>query len=130
MPRTVHLIVFRSLLFAARWGLWIPSTNNPDIGKYLHATGDPANGLQVAFKRNYDLGDKSRPYQLLELAQVLDHYVVDVNGDGSESEDQTAHDYLEEIALNIPAPRRSLISATTPVSRHSSSRMNLIYVTA
>jgi hypothetical protein len=128
MPRPVYLIVFPSPLFAAHWGLWIPSMGELDVGKYLHATGDAANGFQVAFKRNYDLSTSGRSYQLLELAQVLDDYIVDVKGDGSESEDQTAHDYLEEVALSIPAPDRSLVPATTPVSRSSSSCTNSVHI--
>ncbi|KAF2827132.1 hypothetical protein CC86DRAFT_466857 [Ophiobolus disseminans] len=118
MPRTVHLIVYNSPLFPAHWGLWIPQEDgDQNIGKLIHATGDARTGFQVAFKRNYDLGTTSRSYQLLPLAQVADQHVVDVKGDGSKGTDTIAHDYLEQVALSIPAPGRSLRSATSQGSR-------------
>ncbi|KAF2118705.1 hypothetical protein BDV96DRAFT_642883 [Lophiotrema nucula] len=113
MPRTVCLVIFNSPLFPAHWGLWVPSTDQPSIGKLLHASGDAATGFEIAFERNYDLGATTRRHQVLQLAQVLDHYVVDVKGDGSRTKDQIAHDYLEEVALSVPAPARSLVSATS-----------------
>jgi hypothetical protein len=90
---------------------------NQNIGKLIHVTGDARNGFQVAFKRNYDLSSTSRSYQLLLLAQVSDQHVVDVKGDGRKGTDTTAHDYLEQVALSIPAPGRSLRSATSEVRR-------------
>ncbi|KAF2258102.1 hypothetical protein CC78DRAFT_479708 [Lojkania enalia] len=113
MPRTVYLVVYNSPLFPAHWGLWIPHIDNPNIGKLIHASGDAANGFIISFERNYNLGSTSRRHQILPVDQVLDHHVVDVKGDGSRSRDQTAHDYLEEVALSIPAPGRSLVSAAT-----------------
>jgi hypothetical protein len=116
MPRTVYLIIYNSPLFPAHWGLWVPQKDgDQNIGKLIHATGDARNGFQVAFKRNYDLGTTSRSYQLLPLAEVADQHVVDVKGDGKKGTDTTAHDYLEQVALSIPAPGRSLRSATSQV---------------
>ncbi|KAF2752611.1 hypothetical protein EJ05DRAFT_505899 [Pseudovirgaria hyperparasitica] len=118
MSRTVHLIVYNSPLFPAHWGLWVPQKDgDQNIGKLIHATGDARNGFEVAFKRNYDLGATSRSYQLLPLAQVADQHVVDVKGDGRTGTDTTVHDYLEQVALSIPAPGRSLRSATSQGSR-------------
>ncbi|KAH7070687.1 hypothetical protein BKA63DRAFT_535692 [Paraphoma chrysanthemicola] len=92
MPRTVYLIV--------------PQTDgNQDIRKLIHATGDARNGFQIAFKRNYD------------LTQVANQHVVDVKGDKTKGTDATAHNYLKQVALSIPAPGRSLQSATSQGSR-------------
>lgn len=46
---------------------------------------------------------------------IADQHVVDVKGDGRRGTDTTAHDYLEQVALSIPAPGRSLRSATSQV---------------
>jgi hypothetical protein len=115
MPRTVYLVVYNSPLFPAHWGLWIPQLDNPDVGKFIEAAGDAANGFDISFERNYDLGSTPRAYRKLPLADVLDQYVVDVRGDGSQSKDQTAHDCIEEVALSIPAPGRSLVSVAAQV---------------
>jgi len=115
MPRTVYLLVFNSPLFPAHWGLWIPSVEKPNIGKLLNATGDAATGFEIGFERNYDLGAITLRHQILQLAEVLDHHVVDVTGDGSPAKDQTAHDYLEQVALRVPAPARSLVPAASEV---------------
>ncbi|KAF2123947.1 hypothetical protein P153DRAFT_327702 [Dothidotthia symphoricarpi CBS 119687] len=113
MPRAIYLVVFKSPLFPAHWGLWIPSAADPNIGKRIHASGDAATGFQIFFERNYDLVATRRRYQVLPLAQVLDQHVVDVEGDGSQWSDTTAHDYIEQVALSVPAPARSLISASS-----------------
>jgi hypothetical protein len=116
MPCTVYLVVYKSPLFPAHWGLWVlQKDGEQNIGKLIHATGDTRNGFPVAFKRNYDLGTTSRSYQLLPLAQVADQHVVDVKGYGRKGTDTIAHDYLEQVALSIPTPGRSLRSATSQV---------------
>lgn len=115
MPRAIYLIVYNSRLFPAHWALWIPSLSEPDIGKRIHAEGDALTGFQIYFERNYDISTTARAHQAIPLAQVLDHYVVDVTGDGTCSRDQTAHDRIEQVALGIPPPGASLVSATSSV---------------
>lgn len=80
MPRTVYLIVYNSPLFPAHWALWIPRASPPNLGKLIHATGDARNGFTIAFERNYDINGTTRAYQIIPLAQVLDHYAVDGTG--------------------------------------------------
>jgi hypothetical protein len=75
MPRTVYLVVYNSPLFPAHWGLWIPQLDNPDVGKFIEAAGDAANGFDISFERNYDLGSTPRAYRKLPLADVLVQYV-------------------------------------------------------
>ncbi|KAF2834879.1 hypothetical protein M501DRAFT_989447 [Patellaria atrata CBS 101060] len=57
----------------------------------------------------------NRSYSLIELGRVEDHLVVDVPG--SRSQDQTPHDYLERVALSIPAPGPSLVPSSSQAPR-------------
>jgi hypothetical protein len=119
MTRTVYLIVYNSPLFPAHWGLWIPSLDDPTVGKRLHAPGDAANGFEIDFDRNYTLDATNRQYQSLVLAEVSNYHVVDVKGDGSRRSDSTAHDDLEQVLLSVPAPGASLVSSSSQVYDHS-----------
>jgi hypothetical protein len=116
MTRTIYLLVYNSPLFPAHWSLWIPSADNPDIGKRLHAIGDASAGFEIAFERNYDLTTDTRHYQILPLARVLDSHLVDVEGNGDPSTDQIAHDHIEDVVLSVSAPGRSLVAASSQVS--------------
>jgi len=117
MTRTVYLVVYNAPIFPAHWGLWIPSSNDPGVGKLLHAEGDAATGFDIVFKRNYALDSTTRKYTLLQVAEVSDQHVVDVTGDGSRGSDATAHDKLEQVLLGVPAPSASLVSSSSQV-RH------------
>lgn len=126
MTRTIYLIIYNSPLFPAHWSLWIPSLHNPTTGKRLHATGDAATGFTIVFERNYVMSADSRQHQCLPLADVSDHHVVDVNGDGSEGSDSIAHDDLERILLSVAAPGASLLSAGTQVREFFDSQNALL----
>lgn len=115
MTRIVYLVVYNSRLFPAHWSLWIPSLNNPSIGKRLHTEGDAANGFEIIFERNYVLDATSRQHQSLPLAEIADRHLIDVDGDGSPSSDSIAHDNLEQVLLSVPAPGASLISNSSQV---------------
>lgn len=115
MARTICLIIYKSPLFPAHWSLWIPSLNNPITGKRLHATGDAANGFEVVFERDYNLDTESRSYQLLVVAEVSDTHVIDVEGNGSQGSDATAHDDVERVLLSVTPPGPSLVSSTSQV---------------
>ncbi|KAH7350432.1 hypothetical protein BKA66DRAFT_541213 [Pyrenochaeta sp. MPI-SDFR-AT-0127] len=112
MSRSIYLVIYHSSPFPAHWSLWIPHIDDTRVGKRIHAIGDAAAGFEIAFERNYNISTDDRSPQVVPLAQVSDHLVVDVRGDGNASVDQNAHDYLEETALSIPAPRKSLVSAS------------------
>ncbi|KAJ3544705.1 hypothetical protein NM208_g2912 [Fusarium decemcellulare] len=122
MARSIYLLVYNSRLFPAHWVLWIPSKNNAKIGKVIEAAGDVATGFDITFARNFNIGELTRTHQLVELAQVDDAHIVDTSGDGSnyaerESEGNlVAQDKIEEAALRVPAPVKSLRSASS-VSR-------------
>src|SRR4051812_19269614 len=110
MSRSIYLIVFNSPLFPAHWALWVPHSDTPATGTYLNATGDAATGFTIEIERNYALGADGRRYQVILLAGVQDEHVVDVKGDGGASTDCIARDYLEEIALGVEPPGKSLVS--------------------
>jgi len=115
MTRDIHLIFYPSPLFPAHWGLWIPSVGNPQIGKMVHVVGDVATGFEHQFKRNYSLITTTRRYDLVLLAKVDDKHVVDVPGNGEGSSDKNPADDIERKALTVPAPGKSLISASSQV---------------
>ncbi|KAF4999989.1 hypothetical protein FDECE_11337 [Fusarium decemcellulare] len=122
MARSIYLLVYNSRLFPAHWVLWIPSKDNTKIGKVIEAAGDVATGFDITFERNFNIGELTRTHELVELAQVDDDHIVDTLGDGSnyaerESEGNlVAQDKIEEAALRVPAPVKSLRSASS-VSR-------------
>jgi hypothetical protein len=115
----LYLIVYSSPIFKAHWSIWIPSSrtspNGHVLGKLIHVTGDVLGGFVHEFKRNYQLGGTVRRFSCLELGQVHASNVVDVAGDGSSSSDTLAYDAIERCALSIPAPPKSLQSATSQV---------------
>lgn len=123
MARTIYLIIYNSPLFPAHWGLWIPTLSDPTVGKVLHAEGDAANGFEIIFKRNYVPDATSRQHQFLPVAEVSDHHVMDVKGDGSLQLDSTAHDNIEQVLLSVPAPGASLVSSNSQVRNVSSCKV-------
>jgi hypothetical protein len=118
MTREVYLIIYHSPLFPAHWALYVPSVNNPKVGKKIHVFGDVAKGFEHEFLRNYNPTGTQRRHSLVLLAEVEDQHVVDVPGDGSQSADKTATDGIEQMALSIPAPTKSLTSSIDEVGPH------------
>jgi len=57
----------------------------------------------------------TRRYDLVPLAKVDDKHVVDVPGNGEGSSDKNPADDIERKALTVPAPGKSLISASSQV---------------
>ncbi|KAF2498232.1 hypothetical protein BU16DRAFT_558307 [Lophium mytilinum] len=90
--------------------LWISHPANSNTGKLINAVGDAATGFETIIERGYDLGDITQRHQLVRLGELSD-----VKGDeeASNEETSTGHDYLEEIALSVPAPTKSLVSPTS-----------------
>ncbi|KAI1451420.1 hypothetical protein F4805DRAFT_103091 [Annulohypoxylon moriforme] len=116
MSRTIYLLVYNSRLFPAHWSLWIPSPENPDVGKRIHAQGDVATGFELCFERNYDKGQTSRRHEILPLADVDSVHIIDTPGDGTRSTDQEPKDRLENIVLSVPTPGPSLLPFQSRVS--------------
>jgi hypothetical protein len=115
MPRTIYLLSYNSHAFPAHWGIWIPSLTDPGVGRLINVEGDALVGFKHFFERNYDLGSTTRSYTLTTLGEAADNYVVDAPGNGEASKDQIANDYIEQVALSIPAPGPSLQSTSCAV---------------
>lgn len=107
--RPIYLLIFPSLLFPAHWSLFVPTLTNPSAGKRIHVTGDAANGFQHEFVRSYTLGESTQQYKLLLIAEVKQEWVVDDVPEGID--DGAAIDAMEELALTVPAPAKSLVFA-------------------
>lgn len=111
--RDIYLIVYHSPMFPAHWAFWIPSISDPQVGKKIHVTGDSFRGFQHEFQRNYYPSTTGRTHSLILLASVEDQFVKDVPGNREFSVDTDAADDIEKKALEIPAPGKSLRSATS-----------------
>jgi hypothetical protein len=124
MPSKIYLIVYRSRLFPAHWSLWIPSDrisrHNIAFGKIIHVTGDSRAGFVHEFKRNYELAGTGRAYDMFLLGSTSESsnvVVVDVVGNEEFSTDDVANDIIEQYALAVPAPGKSLRSTSNEVCR-------------
>jgi len=117
MRRTIYLIIYTSPLFPAHWSLWIPRKDKPSVGKRIHAEGNSHSGFTIAFERNYNIDEDGRRYQLIALADVADACVEDSRRDEDElpSTDQVPCDRVEELALGVEAPGKSLKEVGTEV---------------
>ncbi|RMZ07222.1 hypothetical protein D0864_02046 [Hortaea werneckii] len=77
VPRTIHVLVPPSRLFAAHWSLFLPDVNNGDpkqesnTGTRIHVVGDRLGGFQLEIVRGYD-AQKDRILQgrIFALASV------------------------------------------------------------
>ncbi|KDQ10988.1 hypothetical protein BOTBODRAFT_57728 [Botryobasidium botryosum FD-172 SS1] len=106
--RQIYIFSYPNPTFAAHWALWIPSSHDPKVGKVIQVTGDTISGYEHEFKRNYDAAASGRIPSVTLLSSVESRFVVDVPGDGSQTEDTTPHDAIEHAALSVDAPGPSL----------------------
>jgi len=112
--RTVTLIVYGEPPPKAHWVLFVPSADNPSVGKIIHVVRVYIDGpFDHEFRRNYDKYVTRRPHNFIPIGQVGGDIIVDVPR-GS-TRDKTPVDLLEQIALTVPAPGPRLNSALAPV---------------
>ena len=98
-----------SPMFPAHWGLWAPGNTDPSTGTLIQVLGDPLNGFQHEFERQFrPLSQDNRGPLLHELGHVEERYLspIPAGGDATAS----ARNELERLALSIAAPPRSLLS--------------------
>ncbi|EED84300.1 predicted protein [Postia placenta Mad-698-R] len=100
-------------LFPNHWALWVPSVADENIGTIIQVEGDPATGFHLEFQRYYDKSVEERKHALFEIADVEHRHVVDSDGlgDGKPFIETVAHDAIEEQAVLIDPPAKSLKSA-------------------
>lgn len=112
----LFLIIYPSPLFAAHWSLFLPTPPNESLGTRIHVTGSSLSGFTHEFVRSYDLSDESRAYKLLPLPDVDSEFVTDSGvergscdqDNGAETTNARPASELERIALEVPAPGKSL----------------------
>ncbi|KZV86240.1 hypothetical protein EXIGLDRAFT_840935 [Exidia glandulosa HHB12029] len=98
----------------SHWSLWIPSLQNPLIGRVIHVRGSVIRGFAVEFKDNhkFNIEDDSELYQFTHLGEVPATSLVDsldprVEGDVRDDYDIAAY------ALELPA--RDSVNAPEPL---------------
>lgn len=97
-----------SPLFHAHWALFIPDQARPQCGTVLNVRGDPLNGFVHEFERGYiPSEDPEKPPTVLKLGTIAGRLIRSelIAPDGK---DATAYNQLEQLALSIDAPGRSL----------------------
>ncbi|THH14197.1 hypothetical protein EW146_g6100 [Bondarzewia mesenterica] len=125
MTRTVYFAVFNSILFPAHWGLWIPTVEKPELGKMIQVNGDPLSGFQHDFERNCNIKDTKRTHILFVLAEIEDRFVLDLPPNVDNPQEPAAIDEIEQKAIAIPPPTKSLRSSADAVG--SFSQISFLY---
>ncbi|KAG5336320.1 hypothetical protein C0989_012168 [Termitomyces sp. Mn162] len=128
VKRDIFLIISPNPLFAAHWSIWIPSipqAEGEDLGKVLHVTGSPVTGFVHEVKRGYDMSTTRHAYSFIILGQIDSNLVVDVDlkdqviftaDDDCEAPSIESIDAIEKLAFSVPAPKKTLKSASDNVN--------------
>ncbi|KZW00260.1 hypothetical protein EXIGLDRAFT_722311 [Exidia glandulosa HHB12029] len=113
--RALYVLRYPVHLFAAHMALFIPHADSEqdDLGKVLHATGDQRSGFVREFKRNYSALDTARRPTRHVIGTIDAVFVLDVVGDGellieTDPAEADAQDEIERVALSVAAPGPSL----------------------
>lgn len=97
-----------SPLFHAHWALFIPNQARPQCGTVLNVRGNPLNGFVHEFERGYiPSEDPEKPPTVLKLGTIAER-LVRSELTAPDGKDATAYSQLEQLALSIDAPGRSL----------------------
>lgn len=120
--RNVFLIVYRSRLFNAHWGMVVPYNNTSTVGTKIHVTGTLRDGFEHEFQRDYDPEATGRAHSLFALGAV-DASAVATLASADPGDMTTPSNRLEQLALTVPAPGPSLRSSSRgevsgPTERH------------
>lgn len=110
--RNVFLIVYRSRLFNAHWGMVVPYNNTSTVGTKIHVTGTLRNGFEHEFQRDYDPESTGRAHSLVALGAVDASVVATLASVDTEDMMTTPSNRLEQLALTVPAPGPSLRSSS------------------
>jgi len=114
MPsRSISLIVYHSPHFPAHWVVFVPNADGGTIGTNIHVIGDVRDGFTHQFTRGYNCSMTRRKHTTFTLGDVGLEYLV-----GAVSEAETGSDpnnELENVAISIPAPGKSLRSVDQSV---------------
>ena len=113
--KDIFLVIYSSRLFPSHWGVLVPSSNGSDVGTLINVIGDPSAGFEHEFKRNYGEEDSRRVSETLLLGKVASEHVKSRKEVG-QNIDNVPNNTLEDIALLIPSPSKSLRCGSSSVS--------------
>lgn len=116
-PQTkdIFLVIYSSRLFPSHWGVFVPSSEGSEAGTLINVIGDPSVGFEHEFKRDHGREDDGRVSKTLLLGKVAYEHVKTRQEVGRSTND-TPNNVLEDIALSIPPPCKSLRSSGSSVS--------------
>jgi len=116
--RDIFLVIYSSRLFPSHWGILVPSSDGSNAGTLINVIGDPSVGFEHEFKRDYGgEEDARRVSKTLLLGKVASEHVGDRKGVGQNT-DGIPNNTLEDVALSIPPPSKSLRRSGSSVSSY------------
>ena len=113
--KDIFLVIYASRLFPSHWGVFVPSLVGSDTGTLINVIGDPSIGFEHEFKRDYGGEDTRRVSKTLLLGEVASEHSKGRNEAG-QNIDNVPNNTLEDIALSIPPPSKSLRRGCSSVS--------------
>lgn len=120
----VELLTFNGSPFRDHWAYWVPSPNDPDVGIFMHASGDVARGFQFEIVRNLSLGDGQLPTKRIRLQWVNGkHFAGSMRIREHNKSDHVPACSFEHSAHKVSVPEKSLNTVGANVRLpHSPSR--------
>lgn len=114
--KDIFLVIYSSRLFPSHWGVFVPSSEGSDAGVLINVIGDPSVGYEHEFKRDYGVEDTCRRVsKTLLLGKVASEHVKSWK-EVEQWTDNVPNNTLEDIALSIPPPSKSLRRGSSSVS--------------
>ena len=113
--KDIFLVIYSSRLFPSHWGVFVPSSEGSDAGILINVIGDPSVGFEHEFKRDYGAEDTRRVSKTLLLGKVASEHVMD-RKEAEQRTENVPKNTLEDIALSIPPPSKSLRRGGSSVS--------------
>jgi hypothetical protein len=113
--KNILLVIYSSRLFPSHWGVLLPSSEGSGAGTLINVVGDPSLGFEHEFKRDYGGEDTRRVSKSLLLGKVASEHVTNRKEVG-QVVDNIPNNTLEDIALSIPPPSKSLRRGNSSVS--------------
>ena len=113
--RDIFLVIYSSRLFPSHWGILVPSSEGSNTGTMINVIGDPSTGFEHEFKRDCGGGDARRVSETLLLGTVASEHVKG-RKDVGQNTDDIPNNRLEDVALSIPPPSKSLRRSGSSVS--------------
>ena len=112
--RSIFLLSYPSGTFKSHWAIMIPRAGAGRIqkGTQVHAIGNLKDGFELEIRRNFDIdATRTKPDTPIEIGVVPVQY-IDGPEDEKYSKGSVPRDALERAMFSVPAPSKSLNSAT------------------